>query len=279
MVEMSEISVLRKQAEDLAIQGIWNERAVEINTRMLEIDDRAADAYNRLGRSFRELGRLHAAREMFKQVLSFDKFNSIANNAVIAIDESIGAEDENGIDIIKTIESMVSFDEAFTYGVAARRRRKYLIAVTALSKAVTLRPNSQPAQNALGAAYRHRGELDKAKKVYEDSLQISKNKVSQIGLAAVYRDFREYGAATALYNEVLSLDPNEPYALNGLGGVYSDIGQLDKAEGCFNRAVDIEEGRETAVEGLFKLMDLYELREDITSVNRIKMLLAAIGIS
>src|SRR5689334_6866107 len=90
----SELHALRRRAESLALAGEWGITAIEINTRMLAINDRAADAYTRLARCFREQGRLAAAREMYRQVLTFDSHNTIARNNLAKIEKEIGRADE-----------------------------------------------------------------------------------------------------------------------------------------------------------------------------------------
>src|SRR5215475_6777775 len=199
----SELHDLRRRPESLALSGEWGETAIKINTRMLEIDDRAADAYTRLARCFREQGRLRTAREMYTQILTFDSNNVISRNNLVKIEKEIGRAGE-----LSGVLSIGSFDEAFAVAVAARKRKRYALAIAALSKAVELRHGSVHAWNALGAAYRHKGALDQARSAYEHALGLSRNVVSLIGLAAVARDLYDVDKALDLYTEVLRGDPD-----------------------------------------------------------------------
>jgi Flp pilus assembly protein TadD len=239
---------------------------------MLEIDDRAADAYTRLARCFREQGRLEAAREMYTQVLTFDSTNVIARNNLARIEKEIGRADE-----LSGVSSIGSFDEAFAVGVAARRRKRYALAIGALSRAVELRPGSVHAWNALGAAYRHIDALDQARSAYDHALGLRRNVVSLIGLAAVARDLGDFDKAIDVYTEVLQGNPDQAYALNGLGGVYADIGLLAEAEERFRRASEIAEGRADAVRELKRLRLSYEARGDNEAVGRVSRWLAQLG--
>ncbi|MGH8065303.1 MAG: tetratricopeptide repeat protein [Candidatus Entotheonellia bacterium] len=268
----SELSDIRQRAQSLALAGDWGETAIQLNTRMLEIDDRAADAYTRLARCFREQGRLSAAREMYTQVLTFDSGNLIARNNLAKIEKEIGQGDE-----LSGIASIGLFDEAFAVGVGARRRKRYALAIAALSRAVELRPGSVHAWNALGAAHRHRGDLDPARSAYERALALARNVVSLIGLAAVAPDLRDHERAIDLYTEVLRGEPDQAYALNGLGGVYTDMGRLDEAEQCFRRASILVEGRADAVTELEMLRRQYEAQGDTAAAERIDRWLAQLA--
>jgi tetratricopeptide (TPR) repeat protein len=272
MASDSEIHDLRRRAESLALAGEWGNTAIEINRRILEIDDHAAGAYTRLARCFREQGRLAAAREMYTQVLAFDPQNRIARNNLAKIEKEIGRADE-----LSGVSSLGSFDEAFAVGVAARKRTRYALAIAALLRAVELRPESVHAWNALGAAYRHKGALDQARSAYEHALGVARNVVTLIGLAAVMRDLCEHDKAMALYTDVLRGAPDHAYALNGLGGVYTDIGRLGKAEECFRRASKLAAGRVDAVRGLEMLRQQYEGQGDKEAAERIGRWLTQLG--
>lgn len=268
----SEFNDLQRKAKLLARSGEWGKTAIEINTRMLEIDDRAADAYTRLARCFRKQGRLIAAREMYSQVLTFDSNNTIARNNLAEIEKQIGRADE-----LSGVSSICSFDEAFSVGVAARKRKRYALAIAALLRAIELRPESVHAWNALGAANRHKGSLSQAARVYDHAMRLSRNIVSLTGLAAVARDSHEPDKAISLYTEVLKGAPDHAYALNGLGGVYADIGRFDKAEEYFKRASELSEGREDAVRGLEKLRLNFEAQRNIEAAKRISRWLAQLA--
>jgi tetratricopeptide (TPR) repeat protein len=268
----SEIHNLRQRAESLALSGEWGKIAIEINTRMLEIDDRAADAYTRLARCFREQGRLEAAREMYTQVLTFAPNNVIARNNLAKIEKEIGRAGE-----LSGVSSIGSFADAFTVGVAARKCKLYASAIDALSRAVELRPGSVHAWNALGAAYRHKGDLAQARRAYDYAMSLSRNVAFLTGLAAVARDLRDFDEAIDLYTEVLQGDPNHAYALNGLGGVFADIGHWDEAEGFFRRASELAKGRADVMRGLEMLQQSYQVRGDNEAVGRISRWLAQLG--
>ncbi len=265
MTKERELDILRKRAAKLAVAGDWGSVAIEVNTRMIAIDDLASDAYTRLARAFREQGKLSAARDMYAQVLTFDPRNAIARNNLADLDKFIGRADE-----MAQVATLSTFDEAFAVGVAARRSRRHALAVAALERALSLRPESLHAWNALGAAHRHRGNPDAARSAYEHALGLTRNPVSLVGLGAVARDVRDFARAIELYSQVLAINAYNAYGLNGLGGVYVDIGQLEDAERCFTEASKLYEGRDEAVQCLTDLRERYRERGDAEGSARIK---------
>lgn len=275
----NKLANLRKQAEALALAGEWGERAIEINTRMLELDDRAADAYTRLGRCFREQDRLDAAKEMYLQVLEFDPQNKIATNSLRRIQEALqrqAAEERvrRRAEEIQAALAAAGYNELMAVGMSARKRRQYDLAIAALSRAVELRPASVYAWNALGGSYRHSGKLARAQESYRRALALGENPASLVGLGAVERDLGHYEEAVRLYDTVLLNNPDDAFALNGIGGVYTDMGKLREAEDCFQRALQLSDGNEQAVDGLESLKGKYAERGDTAGVKRIMQWLA-----
>lgn len=275
----NELADLRKQAEALALAGEWGERAIEVNTRMLELDDRAADAYTRLGRCFREQGRLEAAREMYLQVLEFDPQNKIATNSLRRSEADLqrqAAEERarRRAEEIQAALAAAGYNELMAVGMSARKRRQYDLAITAFTRAVELRPASVYAWNALGGSCRHSGKLARAQESYRRALALGENPVSLVGLGAVERDLGHYEEAVRLYDAVLLDDPDNAFALNGVGGVYTDMGNLQEAEDCFQRASQLADGHEQAVDGLEVLKGKYAERGDAADVERVTRWLA-----
>lgn len=252
-----ELHDLERRAEELALSGEWGKSAVEINTRILEIDGRVAGAYTRLARCFHEQGQLLAAREMCKQVLTFDPSNRIALNRLGRMEKEMVEADERAY-----VLSISSYDEAFSVGMSYRERGKHELAAVAFEKAVSLQPGRVYAWNALGGSCRRMGDLARARGAYARALGVARNTVSLVGLAAVARDLRHYEEAVSLYAEVLRDDRDNVYALNGLGGVYMDTRDFGKAEECFGRASELTQGRSEVVKGLRMLRREYEKRGD-----------------
>jgi tetratricopeptide (TPR) repeat protein len=268
-----QLDELRDEAKRLALFDNWGPQAIAINTQMIELDNRAADAYTRLAKCFLTQGRVSAAHDMYVEVLEFEPDNRIAYNNV----SRLGKKIDRGLKL-RAIASLENYDEAFSVGVAASRRKDFSFAIAALKRALELRPKSVYACNALGAAYRGDGMPSEARSIYQYAMKERENNSSLVGLAAVERDMRQYKEAIELYEKVLSSDSRNVYALNGLGGVYMDMEDYTQAEECFNKGSKVEGGIEdavknavkNAVKGLEKLMKIYKENGEVESVERIR---------
>jgi tetratricopeptide (TPR) repeat protein len=258
------LAKLCKKAETLALSGQWGKESIAVNTQILEIDEHVSAAYTRLARCFLEQKNYLAAQDMYTQVLAFDPKNTIALNNLQSIKKEISK-----LQKLRDMAAIDSYDEVFSVGIAARRQGKLSLAVAALLRAVELKPEKPFAWNALGAAYRHYEQPKEAIDAYQKALALSYNLVSIIGLAAVERDLGNKEQSMALYKKVLDSDQNNPYALNGMGGVLSDLGLFDKAEEYFRTALKFEKGFPDAVKGIKALLRHYTARNDKESMARI----------
>lgn len=72
---------LAQDAINAALSGNW-EQALLVNQEILKDNKNDIDALNRSARAHAELGDIQKAREIVKQVLSIDPFNSIAQKAL-----------------------------------------------------------------------------------------------------------------------------------------------------------------------------------------------------
>ncbi len=84
----------RRLAEDArksAIAGDW-ETAMDINRRILEASPRDVEAMNRLGKALVETGDLDQAIEVYRQALSFDSSNVIAQRNAGRLEQLISAK-------------------------------------------------------------------------------------------------------------------------------------------------------------------------------------------
>lgn len=259
---------LISRAAELALAGNWGEEAIQLNTHILELDDKIAGSYTRLARCFKEQGNPLGAREMYLQVLAFQPENRIALNNLSCLEKELRIKE-----LIHSISNINSYEEAFATGVAAKRRNEIMIAITALKRAIELKPTKY-ALNALASAYRSANNLDIAEKIYKDILLRDDNLVSQVGLAAVYRDKGMLAEARKIYENVLRQNKENCHALNGLGGVYSDLGMLGDAEMCFEKALEIGGARDESIHNLEKLKEVYLAQNNSDGVTRIDAILA-----
>lgn len=92
-------------------------------------------------------------------------------------------------------------------------------------------------------------------------------------LGSLNRERGEFEEATALYQRILALSPEDPSALNNLGNVYRDQGHLKRAMDCFRRAVRRDPSRIELLRNLGAVcLDANELVEAGACFDRILVL-------
>jgi tetratricopeptide (TPR) repeat protein/DNA-binding winged helix-turn-helix (wHTH) protein len=95
---------------------------------------------------------------------------------------------------------------------------------------------------AMGDLYRSTGDLEKAKRAYEQALDINKSSVeAAIGLARVYAGLGDARAAEAQFLKAIDLQPPGYWqAHNELGRFYFGRGQYEKAARQYEKIVELD---------------------------------------
>ena len=112
-------------------------------------------------------------------------------------------------------------------------QRDFAHAESDLLKAVELDPNLEPAYLLLGQLYVASNRQQEA--IAKLSAFVEKNKTVQavpamLQLAMIQEQMKNFTAARDTYENILTVAPNFPLALNNLAALYSEhLGQLDKA--------------------------------------------------
>lgn len=261
------LQILISQSEKLASLKEWNDKAIEINTKILEQDPYNTTACTRLARCFVVTNQLFAARSMYDYTLSIDPKNVIAINNLKLIEDDVAK-----LEIVDIIKEIRNYYEAFTVGIVANKNGQTAIAIQCLEKSLEFK-RTKYALNALGAIYRTQCQFDTARKMYNEALEMEDNAVSKIGLAAILRDEKKLDDALNAYKEIMKLHGVSCHALNGLGGVYADLKKYTDAESCFVRALALDKERNDSIQNLKKLQDQYRNSGDDEGVNRINRII------
>lgn len=224
------------------------------------------------GDDFARVGMAEAAREAYTQALKIDSNNESVRVKLARLDTS-----PTPAGPLSEIARLQSFDEAYAYGQAASGLGYHQLAIAVLLVATEIQPITANTWCTLGVAYRKAGELTNAYAALEKAEQLGgHNPAITVALAATHRAAGRYDEGIALYEEVLETDPDDPYALNGLGGIYSDLKQYGQAERCFLKAKRDPRGEKTATSELRKLEKRYRDDGRPDDARRIADLLAGI---
>jgi len=115
-------------------------------------------------------------------------------------------------------------------------------AESALTKAISLQPDSQAAYLLLAQLDVQRGLNQKALEQLQTALKKDPNDLSAVMLKAmIYNSQADYEDARMAYEKLLAVAPDNGVALNNLACVYADhLNQLDKAYPLARRASEID---------------------------------------
>ena len=89
----------------------------------------------------------------------------------------------------------------------------------------------------MGIIYAERGQLDKAKEVYEKSVAADPRFADGwMNLGAISAQMGNFPEAIRYFEEALKYDPENVRLLTMLGSAYRDIGQADKGQPYLDKA-------------------------------------------
>lgn len=207
---------------------------MKINILILKHDKKDTDSYLRLARYFVEKQEPYRARMIYLKALELRPDQQGIKNALKRVEEKIKSIEREEI-----IATLRDYTQAYNVGMEAKKQGNIKLAIAALECAMEFKATKY-CITALAAAYRADKQLDKAEMLYNDVLSQEDCPIAKTGLAAVLRDKHQYAKAQKLYDEVLEETSTDPYALNGVGAVYSKKKMKQAAQECFEKVYDIE---------------------------------------
>ena len=135
---------------------------------------------------------------------------------------------------------MRSAQQEFERGTAAAQAGRMAEGITALRRALELRPDFPEAQYNLGAAYRDVGNADSALAAYRRAAELAPKFADvHVDIASILRERRELEEAERSLRTALALKPAFPEALLELGNVHKGAGDWRAALEAFRRAASL----------------------------------------
>lgn len=263
------LEALMREARRLGQKGDWGPRATQINTRILELDPDNLPALTRRARCFFEQDDYPAARKDYVRVLELYPGSKLVQEALAKIDRGWDASQErkqrktararrkikralSDAAELRRLETLTSFEDARALGIAATAANppNYPLAIAAFKKAYALDPRGKLRSGQkpppglfevpirLARVFRKSGEHYKAQRMYEWILARYDSPAAKVGLAAVHEDKRRHSVALGLYEEVLSQNPDNPYALRGITRTLSSLDRIDEAVEAYGKALE-----------------------------------------
>lgn len=256
-----------REARRLGKKGDWGSDATRINSRILELDPDNLAALTRRARCYFEQDDYASAREDYRRALEIYPASKLVKENLARIDRQWDASLERkrrkaALDCrrmkqaladaakLRHLETLTSFEEARAMGIAASEAvpPSYPLAVAAFKKAYALDPRRKLRRGQkppsglfevpvrLARVFRKSGEHYKAQRLYEWILARHASTAAKVGLAAVHEDKRRHAVALKLYEEVLSKEPNNPYALRGIARTLSSLDHAEEAVEAYRKS-------------------------------------------
>lgn len=283
----SSLETLSREARRLGMKGDWSQHAALINTQILDLDPDNLAALTRRARCYFEQDDYASAKQDYRRALEIYPASKLVQEALSRIEREWDASEKRkrkkaaqkrwrvkralaDAEELRRLEVLTDFEEARKMGIAASEATppSYTLAVAAFKKAYTLDPRRKLQRGQkppsglfevpirLARVFRKSGEHYKAQTLYEWILARHESVAARVGLAAVHEDKRRHEVARELYEEVLSREPNNPYALRGIARTLSSLGRPDEAVeaygSAYSRAANPKDAA-SAVAGLRKI--------------------------
>lgn len=139
----------------------------------------------------------------------------------------------------------------FYRGQAYRRLEKYVEALADFDKAIELKPDLAPAFFESGMAYHAQEKYKQAIASYDKAIKISPENADYLYSRCVSKSWSgDNAGARDDCRKAVNIKDNFVDAWATLGRAYEDLGQLDKAEECYKKVLELEPGHKGAKEGL-----------------------------
>lgn len=249
-----DLEALAREARRLGQKGDWGPEATRLNTEILELDPDNLPALTRRARCYLEQDDYPAAKKDYVRALQLYPGSKLVQEALAKIEREWDASLERkqrraalarrrikralaDAAKLRRLETLTSFEEARAVGIAASTATppNYPLAITAFKRAYALDPRrklrsgQKPPPGLFGVpirlarVFRKSGQHYKAQRMYEWILERHDSPAAKVGLAAVHEDKHRHTVALGLYEEVLSQNPNYPYALRGIARTLSSL--------------------------------------------------------
>ena len=92
-----------------------------------------------------------------------------------------------------------------------------------------------------------RGMIEEAESVYNDVLSVVPDQADAIHyLGVIAHQMGDSPKGVSLIKKSLAVNPKQPDALNNLGNIYRELGRLDEAKSAYNKVLELAPGHADA---------------------------------
>lgn len=228
-------------ADAFRAQGTLN-NAVEIYRSLENSYPHTAQIPVLLGTLFVQQHEMGSARAEFQKALQIEP------DYLPAVEQQVDLDlaEKNYVAALQRVQQLVVRDPnrallQLLLGATLAAHGETNQAESALSKAITLQPDSQAAYLMLAQLYTQTGQNQKALQNLQTALHKDPNDIAALILKGlIYNSEKDYNDACEAYRGVLAVAPDNGIALNNLACIYADhLNDLDAAYPLARRARDV----------------------------------------
>jgi predicted O-linked N-acetylglucosamine transferase (SPINDLY family) len=189
-----------------------------------------------------QAGRLHAAEEIYRQILAVEPNHADAWN-LLGVAQSQRGSHQAAIDNIARAIELNPYAFAFpcNLGNVYQALQRPDEAVACYRRTLELNPHCTEAHHNLGNVFKDQGQPHQAVACYRRALELAPHLIeAHFNLGTVLQTQGQQDEALACFRRALQLNPDYALAHNALGNVYRRDGRLEDAVVCYRRAVELK---------------------------------------
>jgi O-antigen biosynthesis protein len=243
------------QQGNLLFQQGQLEAAISAYRQALQLDSNSVEAHQYLAQALSSQGNLEEAAVCYRRAIELVEAKKTLsvddrNNTTSKIEDST-IEDGNANDHVD--EPLPWFEEAAFHlqqGKAQCNLKNWDAAISACQQAIQfMSPKTAEAFHILGQAHQGKGNLDEAKRFYNQALRLQP-KVAEVYayLASVYTEQQDLPKALECYKQAIGLKPDFAGAYWAMGDLWQRLGDRGQATNCWYQALQLEPDWGTARE-------------------------------
>jgi len=215
--------------------------AEQIYRQILNVNPLHADALHGLGVIAHQVGRDDFAAELIGKALA-QRIEPVFHNNLALVLLALGKPNEALSAILKALQIRPAYPQAYNaLGNVQESLGNREDAIASFEKALELRPDYADAHANLGKALQEKGDFDAAARAYEKALAIKPDCAeAHNNLGNLLRVRSDYDAALVSLDKALACRPNYADAYNNKGIVLLMQQKLDAAVACFRCALALK---------------------------------------
>ena len=223
-------------------QGGRLHAAEQIYRQILAFQPNHVDATHLLGVIASQMGQHEAAAEYIERAIGLKEDVAVFHNNLGEVYRALGRNSQAVACYRRALELNPHYAEAHSnLGLVFKEQGKLGEAVACGRRALELKPDNAEAHNGLGIALKEQGKLQEAIACYRRALELKPNHVAALNnLGVAFKEMGNLDGAIACYRRALQLKPDYAVAHSNLGNALKDQGKLDEAVASYHRALELK---------------------------------------